>query len=66
MFKVIFILSDGTQARDLDEGNVLPWVKMPRFNTFSRFVNAINLKNFPSHGGINRFERILNQHSEER
>ena len=28
------------------------WVKMPRFNTFSRNVNTINLKIFPTYGGI--------------
>ena len=28
------------------------WVKMPRFNAFSRNVNTINLKIFPTHGAI--------------
>ena len=28
------------------------WVKMPRFITFSRNMNSIDLKMFPTHGGI--------------
>ena len=28
------------------------WVKMPWINAFSRNVNSINLKIFPTHGGI--------------
>ena len=45
MFQVIFIFSD--------------WrVEMPRFNAFSRNVNAMNLKFFPTHGGIYKLEKI--------
>ena len=34
------------------------WVKMPRFNAFSRNVNTINWKFFPTHGGIYKSEKI--------
>ena len=39
---------------------------MPRFNAISRNVNAINLKIFPTHGGMCIFERTFNKHSAER
>ena len=42
------------------------WVKMPRFNTFSRNASTINLKFFPNHGEIYRFERKFKKHSGER
>ena len=42
------------------------WVKMPRFNGFSRSVNTRNLKIFPTHGGTYIFERKFNKHYEER
>ena len=32
-------------------------VKMPRFNAFSRNVNAINFKIFLTHGGIYKLEK---------
>ena len=35
------------------------WVKIPKFNAFSRNVNTINLKKF-------EVERKFNKHSEER
>ena len=28
------------------------WIRMHKFNAFSRNVNIINWKNFPTHGGI--------------
>ena len=34
------------------------WIKMHRFNAFFRNVNAINLKNLPTHGGIYKLEKI--------
>ena len=34
------------------------WVKLHRFNAFSRNVNTVNSKNFPKHGGINKSEKI--------
>ena len=39
---------------------------MPRSNAFSRNANAINLKIFPKHGEIYKFERNFNKHSGER
>ena len=39
------------------------WVKMPRINAFSRNVNSINLKVFPTHSGISKFETKFNNHS---
>ena len=44
----------------------IQWVKMPRFNTFSKNLNNINLKSFPTYVGIYKFERKLNKHSGER
>ena len=34
------------------------WVKMHRFNAFSRNVNTINWKFFPTHGGICKSKKI--------
>ena len=34
------------------------WVKMHRLNEFSRNVNIINWKIFPTHGGIYKLEKI--------
>ena len=31
---------------------------MPRFNAFYRNVNTINLKIFPTHGGIYKLEKL--------
>ena len=42
------------------------WVKMPRFNAFSRSGNTINLKTFPAHCEIYEFERKFSKHSGER
>ena len=39
---------------------------MCRFNAFFRNVDIINSKNFPTHGGIYKFERKFNKHSGER
>ena len=39
---------------------------MCRFNAFFRNVDVINLKIFPTHGGIYKFERKFNKHSGER
>ena len=42
------------------------WVKMPRINAFTRNLNSINLGIFPTHGGIEKFERKFKKHSGER
>ena len=42
------------------------WVKMLRYNIFSRNVNTINLKKIPTHGGICKCEGKCNRHSEGR
>ena len=42
------------------------WVKMPRFNGFSRNVNTINLKILPTYSGIYKFVRTFSKHSGER
>ena len=47
-------------------GKGTAWVKILRFNSFSRNKNAINFKLFPTHDRIHRFERKFNKHSEER
>ena len=39
---------------------------LKKFNAFFRNVNTINLKIFPTHGGIYKFERKFNKHSGER
>ena len=39
---------------------------MPRINAFSRNVNYVNLKIFPTHGKPQKFERKFNKHSGER
>ena len=39
--------------------------KNPLNNAFSRNVNSTNLKFFPTHGGILKFERKFNKHSGE-
>ena len=39
---------------------------MCRFNAFFRNVDIINSKIFPTHGGINKFERKFSKHSGER
>lgn len=42
------------------------WVNMPRFNAFSRNLNTINLKAFPEHVEIYKFERKVNKYLGER
>ena len=42
------------------------WVKMPRFNSFSRNLNTINLNIFPNYCRIYMFERKCKKHSRER
>ena len=66
MFQVIFIHSDRTRGRDLNEEGVWAWVNMLRFIALSRIVNTINLKIFPNHGEIYRFKRKLYKYSGER
>ena len=39
---------------------------MFRINAFSRSMNSVNLKIFPTHGGIYEFEREFGKHSGER
>ena len=39
---------------------------MPKFSSFSRNVNTINMKIFTNHGKIYRFEKKFNKHSGER
>ena len=41
------------------------WVKMPKFNVFSRNANTINLKIYPTHDGICKFEKKFTKHSGE-
>ena len=53
-----------TWGRSFEWGGA--WVKIPRINAFSRNVNSTNLKIFPTHGGIFKFERKFNKHSGER
>ena len=42
------------------------WVKMSKFSAFSRNANTINLKIYPTHGGIYKFERKFTKQSGER
>ena len=39
---------------------------MKKFNAFFRNVSTINLKIFPTQGGIYKFERKFNKHSGKR
>ena len=39
---------------------------MSQITAFYRNESSINLKIFPTHGGIKRFERKFNKHSVER
>ena len=59
MFQVTsyFMFLDGTWGRVLTGEGAEAWVKRTRFNAFYRKVNPINLKIFPNHGRINKFER---------
>ena len=38
----------------------------PRINAFTRNVNSVSLKIFPTHGGVLKFEGKFNNHSGER
>ena len=40
------------------EWAIRAWVRIHRFNAFSRNVSTINLKIFPTHGGIYKSENI--------
>ena len=56
----IFVLQE-TDFQNILPGvlsGILPWVKIHRFNAFSRNVNTITLKIFLTHGGICKLEKI--------
>ena len=44
-------------ARSFEWGTGV-WVKMPRFNAFSRNVNTVNPNFFPRHSGLYKLEKI--------
>ena len=46
--------NNNLQAR-FEWGGEVAWVKMPQFNAVSRNVHIINLKSFPTHGGLFKF-----------
>ena len=68
-FSTLFVLGETNFQKILpgvfEWGNGV-WLKLHRIDVFSRNVNTINWKNFPTHGGENRenkSNRKLNKHS---
>ena len=66
MFQVTFIFFLWNLEKSFDWGEGSAWVKMYRFNAFSRNLDTIIFKFFPFHGGICKFEIKCNKLSGER
>ena len=68
LLELVIIFSLGCYDKNLgvifDWGRA--WVKMPRYNAFSRNVNIMYLKILRTHGVIYKFEKEFNKHSGER
>ena len=58
VFSTHFSLEETKNSAWSFEWGTGAWVKMHRFNAFYRKVNTINLKNFPTHGGIYKLRKI--------
>ena len=62
VFSTLFVLRKGNRFSKNStcsfDWRTEAWVKMHRFNTFSRSMNIINWKNFPTHDGVYKSEKI--------